>query len=189
MSTATLESTETTDPVAVATAAVAQAEQTLAGVNERIDGGDETVTADDLLRAETELRIAKGRQNVAQRQAAARVEQARQERIAAIRADLPTRLDRTALEKTRQAMERAIEAYVAACAAYDRERADVWDELSRLGPRLPGITLNDAGYGNVTADGVDYRRARTQGGIAEVAKEAIRRHFPRHQISLDNPQD
>ncbi|MDP9359319.1 MAG: hypothetical protein M3Q71_24475 [Chloroflexota bacterium] len=62
----------------------------------------------------------------------------------------------------------------------------MWDELFNIGSLPAGVSIT-SGTGEIAADGVVYRRARAQGGTAEVAKDAICRHFPRQQISFDSP--
>ena len=187
MSSATAE--PTVNSLAAATEALRQAQTALAEVNERIDAGDPDVTADDVFRADTELRLARSRQDVAQRQAKADAERVRLERVAAIKEELATKLDPAPLERAKQKMAAAIEAYVAVCAEQDAARSDAWNELSSLGQPLPGVSLNGAGYGHITVGGKTYRHAPTQRGIAQVATEAVRRHYPRSEVRLGAPQD
>ncbi len=169
--------------------ALAIAEARVAAVNVAIDAGDPDVTADDLLRAEAELRIATSRHAVAERWAAAKAEQDRQQQIAAFRTELPKRLDQGALEKARQKMAAAVEAWVAACAGYDQERSAALSEARELAPLPPGLRENAPRWGDLSDGATVYRPAPCQRSIAEAAQAAVRRHYPRSEIRLDQPQD
>jgi len=178
--------------VAVAEAAAAVAEEAVAAVNRRIDAGDPGVTADELIKAETEAHIARARRGVAHRQAVAQAAEARLAGLAELRASLPERLDLRALDRAAAKLTAAIEDWVAACAAYDAVRSAVWDEVSRETGPTPGLRLNDpgdGGYGVIAADGIAYRRARVQTTIQRAARQAIGTHYPRTEVRLSNPQD
>ncbi len=173
----------------VAQEGLAQAEATLADVNRRIDTGDASVTGDDLLRAEAEVRIARSRRDVAQRLAIAEAERARQEQIAAFRAELPKRLDVVALDKVRHQLATAVEAWVAACAGYDQERGAVLDDMRALAPLPSSLRENSPRWGDISDGTTTYRHAPVQRTIAEVATAAVKRYYPRNEIKLGNPQD
>lgn len=162
------------DPVTEAAGVLATTEGALATVNVRIDGGNPDVTADDLLRAEAEARIARGCLAVAEHQAAARAEQWRQDRLRAIKAEVVTTIDPATLNDARAKLEAGLTAWVDVCAAYKARRTALWDELSRLG-QSPD-TSTPVG-----------RPAPMQSAIKAVATEAIRRHFPRNEVNLNSP--
>ena len=157
----------------------------IADVERRLREGDETVTADDLLRAELAERWARMQIEQAARAAAERAEAERRARIAALRAAAPDRIGPAVLDKPRARLERAVAEWVAACADYDAARGALWAELSALGAGPPDVAFHDAGYGNVTIDGTTYRPAPVQRGIAEAARSAIRDSYPRAHIALD----
>ncbi len=113
----------------------------------------------------------------------------RLERVEAIKAELVEKLNPAPLEQARAAMAEAIDAYVALCAEREVVRGGAWSDLSGLGEPLPGVWLNGSGYGTRAVGGTVYRQALTQRGIAEVATEAIRKHFPRSEVRLGNPED
>lgn len=164
--------TETLDPVTDAAGTLAAAEGHLAEVNRRIDSGDPTVVADDLLRAETEVRIARARLEVAERQAQAKAEQERRDRLGAIRKEVAEKVNPDALAPHAKKLEAALEAWVLACREYEDTRTELWNELTVLGFTVsPGEPID--------------RPAPIQHTIRQAATEAIRKHFPRMDVDLN----
>lgn len=144
------------------------------------------MSADDLIRAETDAHHARARLAITERQAVAYAERNRLARIEAIVADLPDRLDPAGLARARATLERAVAAWVQPCATYARAHGAAWAELSGAGPLPRGVAVDVSG---IHAGGVTYRQAPTQRAISAASRAAIQEHFPRHAIRLDEPQD
>ena len=169
----------TTLTVADADAAVATAEQERADLEGRIRRGDPTVTPDDLAAADAAVRFASLRLGLAEQQATERAEAERQAQIAALRSRAVDLANDQRVTKARQAMERAVDAYVAACRAYDLDYSDVYDALSRLDPHavMPGT--------GISVGGQMARPAYPQQDISRAARTALRQHYPRVQVDLN----
>ncbi len=152
----------------------------------RLARGDAAVTAEELLRAEDAERLAAAAASRAEALAAARAEEDRQQRIRAAVASLPSPDAVARIDKTRAAMGRAIDAYVAACRDHDRALSEAWTELAlgQLDPLPAGVVVNDGGQGRVTVGGTTHRQTDPQHGVRAAATEAIHRHYPRATIRL-----
>ncbi len=182
----------TTAPLTVAEATqhLRDAEAALARLHDRLAAGDSTITPAAFEKAESAVRFAQARLRGAERQAEAQAEAARLQRIEQLREELTTTLDPAPVEQARQAMETAIEQFVAACRAYDDRCADADDALAdpSLAPLPRDLGKGDQ-PGHLRVGGQEYRRARPQMGIHRAGMAAITRYYPRHQVNLGNPQD
>lgn len=161
---------------------------TVAGLLERLKAGGD-VAPDELVRAEAAERLDRLRAEAADRAAADRAEAERHERIAALRADLPRRLDPAPIAEARAEMVAALDAWAAACARHDGALAAAHSALEALGPLPPDLHLDGHGRGSIVAGGATYRRALVQTTIAVEAAEAIKTHYPRQSIDLGRPTD
>ena len=161
---------------------------TVAEVEARLRAGED-VSPDELLRAEVTERLARMKAEQAARAADERAEAERLARIAAFRASLPSRFDPAPLERARAKLAAAVDAFVCACRAYDDAQEAAVEELRGLGPLPDGLAVDAPRYGWITDGGREHGPSRPQVALAGIATEALRRHFPRRQIRLDNPQD
>ena len=162
---------------------------TVADLVARLEAGDDAVTADDLLRAEAEERFGRARAAAAAKRAADEAEAARRGRIAAFRAALPSRLDGRAVEKARDRLAAAVDAYLDACRAHDDATEAAIEELRGMGPLPAGLAVDAPRFGRITDGGAEYRGARPQVTIAGIVTEAIVARYPRRGVNLNAPQD
>jgi hypothetical protein len=173
----------TSDPVAAAEQAIAEAEEHLAAVRLRVRCG-ELVTPAELAEAQAGVELAQTRRVFVVEAEAERAEADRLARIAAIRAELPSRLSTERADKALVKAKAALEAFCAEAAALDRARADVVAELEDLAPLPSGLRLQTSGTITVTDGPATYRPMAVQWKIYEVARDAILANFPRSQIKL-----
>lgn len=165
------------DPVARAAIAVDEAARHVIALNRRLAAGDAMVTGEELARAEAELRVAQRRFAVAEGEAAALADHARQKEIATIRRMLATVLAPTILAEERTKLTAAIDAWFGFCAHYDQTLMNVFDALSRDGFEAEFSEL-------LIAEGVHYRLAPAHSAIEEATAAAVRAHYGR-QAPLD----
>ncbi len=184
--------TTTTAPLTVAEAqhALQEAEAALQALHNRLAAGDTTITPASFSKAADLVRFHQARLAGAERHAEAQAEQERQERLAQLRQDLPATLDTADVDQARAAMEAAIDAYVAACRAYQERLNDALDALEdpSLAPLPAGLGRGQ--YGTVTIGRRTYRPASAQRAIRDAAEAAVRQHYgPRFRFDLGNPPD
>ncbi len=137
---------------------------------------------------------AERRERARQQVQARREQQWREETISAPLQQLESRLrtiDPTAVDKARHQLERAMEGYITAVVAYNGELDGIRDELTRAGlQNHPTVNLYKAGpFPGITVGSTSALPQPVQRTIADVAKAAIRRHFPRYAIDLNQPKD
>ena len=161
---------------------------TVADLEARLAAGQD-VTPAELAEAEATERLARLRVEAATRAAVRRREAARRERIAAVRRELPARLDRKPMDRAQAKLAAAVDEYLRACVEFNEEQAAAAEELRGLGELPPELAVDQPRYGSIEDGGTVYRPARPQTVIAGVVVEAIKRHYPRRTIRLDNPQD
>lgn len=150
----------------------------LADVRRRIGANDPTVTVEDLNRAELAVRFAQMKIDAAVEVQAQEREQARIDRIAAIRAELPAIFDTTALDKARAKVEAAVDAYCQEARALEVRVSDVYSELTALQPHDISIESGSGAIGG-------YRKPSFQRQVRDAVYEPFKRHFPRTQVALD----
>lgn len=166
--------------VADADTAFATAEHERTALEHRIRAGAPDVTAEDLARADAAVRFAQRRRELAVEQEAARTEQARQDRIAALREDLAALAGGDAVAKAQRKLEQAIDAYLVACREHDDRHSAVYDELVRIGSLPEDLTLRP-GDGQIEDGPATYRHAFPQREIDAVVSASMSRHFPQRQ--------
>ncbi len=171
--------TKQLDPVAELEAAEAD----LALLRKRIGSRDAKVTANDLERAESAARFARTRVEASAEFEAEQRDQARRDRIEAIRQALPETFDMTALDQARKDLEAAADAYCREARALEMRTGEVWNELVGMAP-TPGISPL-TGDGSIQADGVVYRKPSFQRQLRDAVYGAFHKHFPRTEIRLD----
>ncbi len=170
--------TKPLDPVAELETASAALDQ----VRRRIGANDPTVKVDDLHHAETAIRFARMRIDAAAEIEAEQREQARRDRIEAIRQELPAIFNTTALDEARQNLEAAADAYCREARMLQDRTGDAFNELIGLGS-TPGITPM-SGDGAIQAGGITYRKPSFQHQARQVMTAAFRKHFPRVEIDF-----
>lgn len=152
----------------------------------------EPVTATEWAAAEASARLAAEQQAAEAERAAQAAEAARQERIAALRTELPARLDDRPMEAARRKLEQAIRGWLTACAAYDTQWAEVRAALEQEALRGP-LPADLAPTGDTGAtlrlNGQEIRRARPQSGLRAAIWPVLVELYPRRSLSIDSPQD
>ena len=95
------------------------------------------------------------------------------------------------VEKARHQLERALEGFLLAALAFNNELDAVRDDLTRAGlQNHSSVNLYKAGpFPGITVGSAEVRQQPVQRVISQVAKAAIRRHFPRYAIDLNQPKD
>lgn len=162
---------------------------TVSGLLDRLKAGDDTVTADDLMRAEADERFAQARASAAAQAAVDRAEAERQARIAALRTALAHRFDPAPIAKAQAKLTAAVAAYLDACRTFDNEMDAATEELRGMGPLPDGLDVDTPRFGMITDGTVEYRRSRPQTTIAAIVTEAIRARYGRETINLNAPQN
>ncbi len=162
---------------------------TVAEIEARLRAGDESVTADEYLRADVDERFARLRAEAAAQAARDRAAAEHQERIAAFRASLPTRFDHTPIEKATARLAAAVDTFLDACRAHDDTMEAATEELRGIGPLPAGLAVDAPRYGWLTDGTVEYRPARPQQTVAGIVREAIAARYPRRTINLNSPPD
>ncbi len=182
--------TATTDPVAEAAQALADAEGAFNALHDRLLAGDTTITAFEYATAEGAVNFARARLAAAERAERERVERERRDTLAALQARLRG-LDPKPVEKARQRLAEALEAYVLAAGGWNDELDAVRLELSAAGlQEAPGVDPYRAdAYTGITIGEVRARPWPLQRHISTLAREVLQLRCPRMAISLDNPQD
>lgn len=160
------------------TAELDAAQSALTDVRSRIGSNDPTVTVEDLNRAESAVRFARMRIDAAVDVAAQEREQARLDRIGAIRAELPAIFDTAALDKARAKVEAAVDAYCREARALEVRVSDVYSELTGLQPH--GISI-ESGSGAIGG----HRKPSFQRQLRDAVYGPFTRHFPHTQVNID----
>ncbi len=158
------------------------AEAELDLVRKRIGSRDAKVTAHDLERAESAVRFARTRLEASAEFEAERREQARRDRIEAIRQELPAIFGTSALDEARKKLEAAADAYCREARALQDRTGEVYTELLGLGS-TPGITPI-SGDGSIQADGTTYRKPSFQHQVRQIIAAAFHKHFPRTNVDF-----
>jgi hypothetical protein len=161
-----------------------RAQRGIEEVLERIKDADERVGPEDLEAAESRVRFAQARLEGLERKKREEAEQARRNRIGAL-IERALALDPGGLRKLEEKAKKALDAYVAAGAAYRVELNAIVGELSTLGPLPEGLELdlNGGGYGMTVGS---ERRAteRPNHVCARMAHEVLQAHQPGEQTAL-----
>ena len=161
-----------------------QAQRGVEEVLERIKDADERVGLEDLEAAESRVRFAKARLDGLERKKQEEAEQARRDRIEAL-TDRALAWDPGALRKLEEKARKALDAYVAAGAAYRKELTAIVWELCTLGPMPDGleIDLTPDNYG-MTA-GSDRRSAERPNYVcARMTHEILKAHLPDERTDI-----
>jgi hypothetical protein len=153
-------------------------------VLERIKDADERVGPEDLEEAESRVRFAKARIEGLERRKEEEAEQARRDRIEALK-ERALALDPARLRKLEEKARKALDAYVAAGAAYRVELNAIVGELSALGPLPDGleIDLSPDGYG-MTVGSERRSTERPNYVCARMAHEVLETHQPGEQTDI-----
>lgn len=161
-----------------------QAENAVREVLDRIKDGDGGVGPEDLEAAESRVRFAKARIEGLKRRKEEEAEQARRDRIEALK-ERALALDLTAVRKLEEKATKALDAYVAAGAAYRADLNEIVWELSTLGPLPDGLELDLSPSGYGMAVGSERRPTERPNSVcARMAYEVLQTHMPGEQIDL-----
>ena len=155
-----------------------QAERAVEEVLERIKDGDEGTGAEDLEAAESRVRFARARIEGLKRRKEEEAEQARRDRIDALK-ERALALEPGPLRKLEEKARKALDAYVSAGAAYRRELDGVVWDLPTLGP-LPDnlkLDLTPDGY-EMEADSERRATERPAQVCVRMAHEVLQTHMP-----------
>lgn len=148
-----------------------RAEAELDLLRKRIGSRDAKVTVHDLHHAETAVRFARMRIEAAAEAEAQAREQARLDRVAAIRASLPAIVDTTKLDAAHQEIVKALDAYCEEAERIERGFVEVYDELIRMPPS--GISIDVSAYAPTIGG---YRKLTFSHQVTEAVTDAFRRH-------------
>jgi hypothetical protein len=153
-------------------------------VLERIKDADERVGPEDLEKAESRVRFAKARLEGLELKKQEEAEQARRDRIDALK-KRALALDPDALRKLEEKARKALDAYVAAGAAYRKELTAIVWELYTLEPMPDGleIDLTPDNYGMSVGS---ERRAteRPNYVCARMTHEILKAHLPDERTDI-----
>ena len=161
-----------------------QAQRGVEEVLERIKDADERVGPEDLEKAQSRVRFAKAQLEGLERRKEEEAEQARRDRIEAL-TERALALEPAHMRKLEEKARKALDAYVAAGAAYRVELNAIVGELSTLGPLPDGleIDLNGAGYGMTV--GSDRRSTERPNYVcARMAHEVLQAHLPDERTDI-----
>ena len=177
MTTATIETVED------ATRALRDAERALAAIHDEMTRGV-VVTADELLRAEVDVRLATARLEAAERRERQQADDARHAAYVAAGQRLAA-MDERQVEQARQRLAEAMDGYAAVVTGWATEMEGVRADLEGAGYPSPRTPSGELRLGGVTRRHFPFQRT-----IRDLAVEAVRKHFgPRQWFSLDNPPD
>jgi hypothetical protein len=161
-----------------------RAERGVEEVLERIKDADERVGPEDLEAAESRVRFAKARLDGLERKKQEEAEQARRDRIEALK-ERALALDPGGLRKLEEKARKALDAYVAAGAAYRKELTATVYELSTLGPMPDGLELDltPDNYG-MTAGSERRAAERPNYVCARMTYEVLKAHLPDERTDI-----
>lgn len=172
-----------------AAAELERAERGVQEVLERIKDADENVGPEDLEAAESRVRFARARIEGEERRREEEAEKARIARIDALK-ERALALDPGALRKLEEKARKALDAYVAAAAAYKAALDEIGSELQTLEPLPDDTALAMDANGCSLRVGSEHRPAERPITVcASAAREALRAHIPRGFIDLESPSD
>lgn len=179
MSEATMETREQ-----AATRDLERAQRGVEEVLERIKDADERVGPEDLEAAESRVRFAKARLEGLERKKQEEAEQARRDRIEALK-ERALALDPAHMRKLEEKARKALDANVAAGAAYRKELTAIVWELSTLGPMPDGleIDLTPDNYG-MTVGSERRSTERPNYVCARMAHEVLQAHLPDERTDI-----
>jgi predicted nucleic acid-binding protein len=165
-----------------------RAEREVREVLERIKDGDRKVGPEDLERAERRARFAGARLSGEERRREEEAERARLGRLEELRERTLSELDPAPLEKRKEAAEKALDAYIAACVEHNGKLDRIAGELAGLEPLSEGLGVRHGSDGaNLSLKGRDVRRVRPIVEVAGMARDALRAHLRGGYIDLERP--
>jgi len=130
-----------------------------------------------------------------QAEAQAQAEAAEVVRLAAhetIRRRVQAELDGSDLDAALAQFQQATEHFIAVCKAYDDRHAAILGPINYDSALLPlPDDIKNEGFNmwRPTIGGREIRQARPQNDISKTVREIYQSVYPRHNFSLDNPQD
>ena len=161
-----------------------QAQRGVEEVIERIKDADKRVGPEDLEGAESRVRFAKASLEGLERKKEEEAEQARRDRIGALKERALT-LDPGGLRKLEEKARKATDAYVAAGAAYRKELTAIVWELCTLGPMPDGLELDLAPDNYRMTVGSDRRSAERPNYVcARMTYEVLKAHLPDERTDI-----
>lgn len=138
-------------------------------VRHRIGADDPTVTARDLEEEESALRFARTRLEAARELERQREDQARQDRIAEIRASLPEIFDTKALDAAFEKLQVALDAYCDEAQAMQSRVSEVYTQIAAIPDS--GISVQPSAWVGVTIAG--YRAPHYGQKVFDAATKAF----------------
>jgi hypothetical protein len=147
-----------------------EAQAAAAALQARLEAG-EPVTADELVSADSAVRVARMRQQAAAKRSAAADEQERLQTINGIVATLPDRLSTAGIDAAFDALRTAARAFMEACKAHEDAFADARDQLASLGPLPASVTVD--GWSAIYAGRQSYRPVQVKVQAMIALKEAF----------------
>jgi hypothetical protein len=170
---------------------LAQAEQKVEEVLDRIKDGDPKATPKVLEDAERRVRFARARVEGEESRQAEEAERERLQRIEELREraikDLDLEAVQKARQKARQKAAKALDGYIVAIAESNARIAEIATELDGLAPLPDDVSTGSGSYGStLSVAGRDYRPQREVVLVADLAREQLRGHV-RGIIDLEEP--